>query len=82
MIPEILGDVEITWGQFREKCGSKWNWSQPEDEKYVTLQRHNREKMMKMWNKFGEAILQHYRDNGNDIKYVPYTSVDDVYNSN
>ena len=79
--PFILEGVRTNWREFREKCGSTWNWSLPEDEEYVSLQQHNREKMMKIWNKFGEAILQYYSTKGRDIKYVPYTSVDDVYES-
>ena len=76
--PFVLDEVKTNWGQFREKCGSTWDWNLPTEEKYVSLQRHNRDKMIKIWNKFGEAILQCY---GSDIKYVPYTSVDDVYKS-
>ena len=79
--PFKLDGVDTNWGQFRELRGSKWDWTLPTDESYVSLQRHNREKMMKIWNKFGEAVLQYYRNTGTDIKYVPYTSVDDVYKS-
>ena len=77
----VLPGHNMTWGQFKEKCGFKWDWTSPKGEKYVTLQRHNREKMTQIWNKFGEAILLYYRCKGVNIKYVPYTSVDDVYNS-
>ena len=80
--PFVLDGVHSNWRRFREKCGSTWDWSLPTDENYVALQRHNREKMMKIWNKFGEAILQYYRNKGSDIKYVPYTSFRNVYNSN
>ena len=80
--PFVLDEVKTNWGQFREKCGSRWDWNLPTEEKYISLQRHNRDKMIEIWNKFGEAILQYYRDKGiSDIKYVPYTSVDDVYKS-
>ena len=77
--PITLKGVRKNWGQFREIRGSTWDWSLPTEEIYVSLQRYNREKMMKIWNKFGEAILQCYNIN---IKYVPYTFVDDVYKSN
>ena len=75
----ILPGQNMDWGQFKEKCGNNWEWSPPIEEKYVTLQRHNREKMMLIWNKFGNGILQYYRNKGTNIKYVPYTSFDDVY---
>ena len=78
-----VGGVRMNWRQFKEKSGSRWDWNLPTEENYVSLQRHNRDKMIKIWNKFGEAILQYYRTKGrSDIKYVPYTSVDDVYDSN
>ena len=68
----------MNWGQFKEKCGFKWDWTVPTEEKYVTLQRNNRKKVMQIWNTFGEAILQYYRHKGANIKYVPYTSFSDV----
>ena len=74
----ILPGQHMDWGQFKEKCGNMWDWTLPVEEKYVTLQRHNREKMMLIWNTFGNGILQYYRNKGTDIKYVPFTS-DDVY---
>ena len=69
------------WGKFKEKCGFAWDLTLPTEEKYAILQRYNREKMMKIWNKFGEAILQYYGHKGTHIKYVPCTSMDHVYNN-
>ena len=77
----IVEEVEMSWGQFKEKSGSTWDWNLPTEQEYLSLQRHNRDKMIKIWNKFGEAILQYHRNNGREIKYIPYTSVDDVYKS-
>ena len=77
----VLPGYNTNWGKFKAKCGFAWDWTLPEEEKYVILQRHNRKKMMQIWNKFGEAIMQYYSHEGTHIKYVPYTSFDDICNT-
>ena len=70
-----------TWGQFKEKLATEWEWKLPREEKYATLQAHNQDKMIRIWNKFGRAILKYYADeeDGPAITYIPYTSFDEVY---
>ena len=76
----LIPGYTMNWGQFKEKCGNDWDWTLPKDEKYSAKQRSNREKMIKIWNKFGKGILKYYlQTHGTKIKYIPYTSVDEVY---
>ena len=76
----LIPGQTMNWGEFKEKCGNEWDWTLPTDEKYLAKQRSNREKMIIIWNKFGKAILKYYLDKYKiKIKYIPYTSVDDVY---
>ena len=69
----------VKWGKFKEMCGNKWDWTIPTDDKYITLQLNNREKMKNIWNKFGKGILNYYSKTSESmITYVPYTSFEDV----
>lgn len=75
-----LSGKSMKWGDFKIKCGGEWNWDLPTDSEYKTLQKNNREKMKNIWDKFGQAILKYYLDTkGTNIKYIPYTSSDEVY---
>ena len=76
----IIPGQTMNWGEFKEKCGNKWDWTLHKDEKYFAKQQNNSDKMKNIWNKFGRGILKYYLDTfGTEIKYIPYTSVDDVY---
>ena len=70
-----------TWGQFKEGLSACWEWELLKEEKYRTLQAHNQDKMVRIWNKFGRAILSYYADEkeGTEIAYVPYISFDEVH---
>ena len=69
----LIPGQTMNLGEFKEKCGNKWDWTLPKDDKYLWKQRSNREKMKNIWNKFGREILQYYLDkNGKEIKYIPY----------
>ena len=70
----------INWGEFKEKCGNEWDWNLPTDIRYLAKQQSNRAKMTAIWNTFGRGILQYYlKTCGTEIKYIPYTSVDEIY---
>ena len=72
----------VKWGKFKEMCGDNWDWTLPQDEKYVTLQQDNRTNMRDIWNKFGRGILSYYsKTRGNTITYVPYSSFEEVTGS-
>ena len=71
-----LGE-NMNWRRFKGIC-NYWDWSLPEDEKYVALQLDNRENMRKIWNKFGKGILNYYSKTSDKITYVPYTSFEAV----
>ena len=69
-----------TWEQFKERLATEWDWNLPKEEKYTTLQAHNQDKMVSIWNKFGRAILKYYVDEDRvAITYIPYTSYEEVY---
>ena len=77
-----LSGKSMNWGDFKNRCGSEWNWDLPTDSGYRTLQRNNRDKMKNIWDKFGQAILKYYLDTkGTNIKYIPYTSTDEILKS-
>ena len=73
--------LEIKWWEFKEKCGDQWDWSLPTEKEYVTLQRENRDKMKKIWNRYGREILNYYANKGTEITYIPYTSPEEIYRS-
>ena len=75
----LIPGQNMKWWEFKDKCGDQWDWSLPNDEKYVELQTENREKMKNIWNKFGREILQYYANKGTHIKYIPYTSLKEIY---
>ena len=77
----LIPGQNLTWCEFKENCGDEWDWSLPRDENYVVLQRENRDKMKRIWNKFGREILNYYANKGTHITYVPYTSREEIYRS-
>ena len=77
----LIPGQNLTWCEFKENYGDQWDWSLPTDEKYVVLQRENRDKMKRIWNKFGREILKYYANKGTQITYVPYTSREEIYRS-
>ena len=79
--PVLTPGQNMKWSEFKEKCGDQWDWSLPIDEKYVALQRKNRDKMKNIWNKFGWEILKYYSNKGIHITYIPYTSPEEIYKS-
>ena len=70
-----------TWREFKERFAMEWEWKLPKEERYRKLQTYNQDKMVRIWNKFGRAILTYYahQKDGADITYIPYTSFDEVY---
>ena len=71
----------MKWGEFKDETGNEWDWSLPADEDYKVLQLENREKMKNIWNIFGKGILNYHAEKGKIIKYIPYTSFEDVLKS-
>ena len=61
-----------TWAQFKTIWGDQWDWTMPEDEEYITIQKGNREAMKNIWNKFGKGIFNYYyRSKGTSISFIP-----------
>ena len=69
---------EMTWGEFKDKCCSEWNWNLPTDEMNTSKQLSNQKIMKDVWNKFGRGILNYYETQGTRISYVPYTDSEEV----
>ena len=67
----------LTWEEFKDQT-AEWDWDITKDENYQILQQNNRQKMQKMWNKFGRGILNYYSTIGINIRYIPYTTHKDV----
>ena len=75
------GDSISEWGEFKDKC-SAWDWELSTNEKYKSKQHSYRDKMIKIWNKFGPGILNYYREkDGTGITFVPYTTYEEVNTS-
>ena len=55
---------KMNWGKFKEKTGNEWDWTLPSDREYRMLQENNREKMKKIWLKFGRGILNYHAAKG------------------
>ena len=72
-IPEIT----LTWEKFKDQT-VEWDWDITKDKDYQILQQYYRQKMQKIWNKFGKGILNYYSKKGINIKYIPYTTHEDV----
>ena len=68
---------KMIWSKFKAKTGNEWDWTLPNDREYKVLQRNNREKMEKIWDKFGKGILNYHASKGVDIKYIPYSAIND-----
>ncbi|KAI6659793.1 Interferon-induced very large GTPase 1 [Oopsacas minuta] len=69
----------MKWSVFKEQTGNEWDWTKVQsDEDYRTLQENNREKMMRIWNKFGRGILNYHAKTGTKITYIPYVSFEKV----
>ena len=79
--PVLIPGQNMKWWEFKEKCGDQWDWTLPTEEKYVTLQENNRNRMEKIWNKYGREILNFYANRGITITYIPYTYPLDIYRS-
>ena len=78
----LIPGQNMKWWEFKEKCGDQWDWSLPTDEEYVALQKENRDKMKKIWNKYGKEMLNYYASRGGThITYIPYTSPEEIYRS-
>ena len=67
----------LTWEKFKDQR-AEWDWDVTKDENYQILQQNNRQKMQKMWNKFGRGILNYYSTKGINIRYIHYTTHEDV----
>ena len=77
----VIQGGTVTWERFKNKWGDKWDWTMPEDEHYVNLQKNNRQIMKNIWNGFGKGILYyHYLCNGISISFIPYTASHDLFN--
>ena len=72
---------KMMWSKFKEKTGNEWDWTLPNDREYKALHEHNREKMKKIWDKFGKGILNYHASKGVDIKYIPYSTFEDSLTS-
>ena len=69
---------EMEWGEFKDKCGSEWNWTLPTDKMNTSKQLSNQKIMKDVWNKFGCGILNYYETQGTRISYVPYTDSEEM----
>ena len=79
--PVLIPGQNMKWWEFKEKCGDHWDWTLPTEEEYVTLQKENRGRMKKIWNKYGREILKYYENRGTHITYILYTSPEEIYES-
>ena len=55
-----LSGRKMNWGKFKEETANEWDWYLSCDVKYRTLQEINKEKMKKIWEKFGRGILNYH----------------------
>ena len=62
-----------TWKHFQDTTRDQWDWTMPQDEEYVALQKNNRKFMKDIWNKFGRGILNYYSTGGTKISFVPFS---------
>ena len=69
----------MNWAKFKEENGIMWDWSLPNDSLHKTLQKNNREKMEKIWDKFGRGILNYHASKGVNITYAPYPSAKNIF---
>ena len=77
----VMQGGPTTWEWFKNKWGDTWDWTMPEDEHYVNLQKDNRQVMKNIWNEFGKGILHYYYlCNGTSISFEPYTASHDLFN--
>ena len=76
-----LPGQKLNWAKFKDHCGSDWNWYLPNEEKYLVIMQKNRQKMIDAWNKCGRGILNYHSTRGTKIKFIPYTSYDDINKS-
>ena len=74
----IIQGRPSTWKHFQDSTQDQWDWTMPQDEEYVALQKNNRKFMKDIWNKFGKGILNYYSTRGTDISFVPYTSSEEL----
>ena len=79
--PVLIPGQNMKWWEFKEKCGDQWDWTLPTEEEYETLQEENRDRMEKIWKKYGKKILKYYENRGTQITYIPYTSPEEIYES-
>ena len=70
----IIQGRPSTWKHFQDTTQDQWDWTMPQDEEYLVLQKNNRKFMKDIWNKFGKGILNYYSTGGTKISFVPYTS--------
>ena len=68
---------KLKWEEFKDQTLG-WDWDIPKDENYLILQENTRKQMQLIWNKYGREILEYYSKMGINIRYIPYTSHEDV----
>ena len=74
----LLGN-SLTWEEFKNKCGSEWDWNLPNEEKYKYKQQENPQLMKDVWNKYGNGILNYVNvKQETTITFVPYTTFEQV----
>ena len=76
-----LPEESMKWSDFKLRCGNEWNWDLSKDPKYTCLQETNRDRMQKIWARFGRDILNYYAQQGTEISYVPLSLMDMKYGS-
>ena len=74
-----LPGKSMKWDEFKVKCGKEWKWALPNDPNLKVLQKSNREKMRKIWTKFGRGILNYYSRLGTKISFIPFSLKDLEY---
>ena len=71
---------KMNWRKFKVITGNEWDWTPPNDIiEYLTLQEDNKEKMEKIWDKFGRGILKYYATKGVSIQYIPISSIKNTF---
>ena len=74
-----LSGNSLTWGEFKNICGSEWDWNLPNEEKYKCKQQENPQLMKDVWNNYGDGILKYLNaKHKTAITFVPYTTFEQI----
>ena len=74
-----MSGQKMNWKKFKEVTANEWDWAPPNDREYIMLLENNREKMKKIWDKFGRGILNYHAAKGVNIKYITYSASEEGF---